>query len=56
MHAENDENYFVAGDIREGSLLHKRLTVFVRRLDRFADGDDLSGGLCCQTNRRREAA
>lgn len=38
--ATRGDDYFDAGDLREGELLHQGLRVFVRRLDQFADGDD----------------
>ena len=35
------DDLFNAGDLREGELLHRGLTVFARRLDPFADRDDI---------------
>ena len=37
----NGEDFFEAGDIREGNLLHQGMGVYVRRLDQFADRDDI---------------
>jgi hypothetical protein len=45
-----DESYtFKVGDIHDGPRLHKELTIFVTKIDRFADQDDAIKSLLAQS-------